>query len=91
MPVPHQGARNFSHLLFMLLSSLALGVTLLPLGVEALLSYMNWLAWFPAYLVLGALQAVLVVLLYRRALDRQGGLLQRREQRILEIVGSKAE
>ena len=52
---------------------------------------MNWFTWFPAYVVLGALQAVLIGLLYRRGLDWQGGLLQRREQRILEIVGSKAE
>ena len=91
MPVPHQGARSFSHLLFMLLASAAVGLTLLPLAVEALLSYMNWFAWFPAYVVLGALQAVLMVLVYRRGLDWQGGLLQRREQRILEIVGTKAE
>jgi hypothetical protein len=31
------------------------------------------------------------VWLYRLALDWEGSLLQRREQRILEIVGSRAE
>jgi hypothetical protein len=91
MPVPHQGARNFSHLLFMILASLAVGLTLFPLGVEALFSYMNWFAGFPAYLVLGVLQVIVTVLLYRRAIDWQGSLLHQREQRVLGIVAAKAE
>jgi ABC-2 type transport system permease protein len=91
MPAPRQGIRNFGHLLFMLIAPPVLGLTLLPLGAEALFSYMNWFAGFPAYLVLGIVQAVGTVLLYRRLLDWQGALLQRREQRILEIVGSKSK
>ena len=91
MPVPHQGIRSYYPLLFMPVVLLPLGLTLIPLGIEALLWAMNRFAWFPAYLVLGAVQAVLTVGLYRIVLDWEAGLLQRREQWILDIVGSKAE
>jgi len=91
MPVPHQGIRSFYPLVFMLAVFPPLGLTLVPLGAEALLSAMDWLAWFPAYLVFGVVQVVVTVWLYRRVLDWEGGLLQRREQQILDIVGSKAE
>jgi hypothetical protein len=92
MPIPHQGLRNFYPLGFILaVAPSLLGLTLLPLGIEALFSLMNWLAWFPAYLVLGLAQAVVTVWLYRVALDWEGSLLQRREQQILDIVGAKAE
>jgi ABC-2 type transport system permease protein len=91
MPVPNQGMRNFGHIALMLLSPLTLTLTLIPLGAEALFSYMNWFPGLPAYVVLGGFQLVVIVLLYRRIVDWEGGLLQRREQRILEIVGSKSE
>jgi hypothetical protein len=91
MPAGHQGIRSFGPFLLMVVSPVLLGLTLLPLGVEALLSLMNWFAWFPAYLVFGAVQAVAMIWLYRLVLDWEGGLLQRREPEILEIVGSRIE
>jgi ABC-2 type transport system permease protein len=89
MPAPHQGLRSFYPLAFMPVVFLPLGLTQIPLGIEALLSAMNWFVWFPAYLVFSVVQAVVAVWLYRRVLDWEGGLLQRREQQILDIVGSK--
>jgi len=91
MPVPYQGLRSFGHFLFLLCGSLALSLTLLPLGVAALLQYMNWIINVPVYLVLNAVQLVLIALLYPMVLNWEGGLLQRREQQILEIVGAKSE
>ncbi len=91
MPAGHQGIRSFAPLLFMVVVPMLLGLTLIPLGIEALLSVMNWFAWFPAYLVFGAVQAVVMIWLYRRVLDWEGGLLQRREPQILDIVGSRIE
>jgi ABC-2 type transport system permease protein len=91
MPVPHQGVRSFGPLLLMVVSPFAIGLTLMPWAAEALFYYLNWFQWFPAYLVLGAIQGVVIVLLYRWLLDWQGGLLQRRERTILEIVAAKAK
>ena len=89
MPAPHQGLRSFYPLAFMLVVFLPLGLTLIPLGIEALLVGMDWLPWFPAYLVFGVVQAIVAVWVYRLVLDWEGVLLQRREQQILDIVGSK--
>jgi ABC-2 type transport system permease protein len=91
MPAPNQGIRSFYPVIFMLLVSALLAVTLIPLGIEALFSVMNWYPGFPAYLVFGVIQAIVAVWLYRRVLDWEGGLLQRREQQILEVVGTRAE
>ena len=90
MPNPHQGLRNFYPLLFMLLVPIPLALTLIPLGLEALFWAMNWFPSFPAYLVFGALQAVVAVWLYRIALEWEGDLMQRREQQILEIVATRS-
>ena len=70
----------------MLVVPVPIGFTLIPLGVEALFTFTKWAAWFPAFLVLSVIQAVVVLWLYRVALNWQGGLLQRREKKILEIV-----
>jgi len=86
MPVPHQGLRQFGHVLFVVVTPLAVGLTLWPLGLEALFSYLNWFDGFPAYLVFGAVQAVVVLPLYRRVVEWEAGLLQRREQNVLAIV-----
>jgi hypothetical protein len=90
MPARHQGLRSFYPLIFMLLIPVPLGLTFLPLGVEALLS-LTETSRFPAYLALGLVQALATVALYRVAVRWQGGLLQDREQEILEIVAARAE
>jgi hypothetical protein len=91
MPARHQGIRSFLPLVFMLVTPLLFALTLIPLGIEALLSAADWFTWFPAYLVFGVVQTFVTVWVYRRVLDWEGDVLQRREQRILEIVGSRAE
>jgi hypothetical protein len=45
----------------------------------------------PWYLLISAGQLAMVAWLYRRALPRQGQLLQKREKKILEVVTSAAE
>ncbi len=90
-PASHQGARVLFQVVFMFVVPVLIGFTLIPLGVEALFAFMKWAVWFPAFLVLGMVQVVVMLGLYRVAIDWQGGLLQRREQKILEIVSSKAE
>jgi hypothetical protein len=89
MPAPNQGIRQVYPLVFMVLIPIPLGLTLLPLGIESLLVLTGRLPWFPAYLVLGAVQAVVAVWLYRIVLDWQGELLHRRERQILDIVSSR--
>jgi ABC-2 type transport system permease protein len=89
MPAPHQGLRGILPLLFMLGVSIPLGLTLFPLAIEALLRYANWFAWFPAYLVVGVVQAIVMLWVYRAGLDWEGRLLQRRERQILDIVAAR--
>jgi hypothetical protein len=91
MPAPHQGLRMLCPLAFMAIAPIPLGLTLIPLGIEALLSRVAGIAWFPAFLVFGAAQAAISVWLYARILDAEGRLLADREKRVLEVVGSQAE
>jgi ABC-2 type transport system permease protein len=91
MPARHQGIRSLFPLVFMLVVSVALGITLIPLGIEAIFSAFNWFTGFPVYLAFGVVQVILTVWVYRLMLDWQGDLLQRRERHILEIVSSRAE
>ena len=90
-PVKPKAATILIHMAFVFLFPLALAPTLIPLGIEALLSWSESLSWFPAYLVLAILECAFVVWLYPQVLASQGELLQRRERRILEIVTTKAE
>ena len=90
-PAPHQGIRVLFQIVFMLVVPVLIGFTLIPLGVEALFAFMKWATWFPAFLVLGMVQVAVMLCLYRVALNWQGGLLQRHEKKILEIVSLKAE
>ncbi len=90
-PASHQGIRVLFQVIFVFVVPIIFSLTLIPLGVEALLVTLKRAAWFPAFLVLGMVQVVVVLWLYRVALNWQGGLLQRREQKILQVVGSKGE
>lgn len=91
MPAPHQGLRSIYPLLFMVAVTIPLSLTLLPLGIEALLVATDWYPSFPAHLIFGVVQAVVMLWLYRLVVGWEGDLLRRREQQILEIVGTKAE
>jgi ABC-2 type transport system permease protein len=90
-PAPHQGIRVLFQMVFMLVVPVLIGFTLIPLSVEALFASMKWAAWFPAFLVLGMVQVAAMLWMYPVVLKWQGDLLQRREQKILEIVSLKAE
>ncbi len=70
---------------------LVLAPTLLPLGVEFALEKLGWIKGVPICLVLSLVECVVVVYVYRLVLTWQGALLHAREQKILEIVTTKAE
>jgi ABC-2 type transport system permease protein len=77
--------------MFMFIFPLIQGLTLLPLGIEAVLKlFLGWPAIAPIYLVLSLAQCAVVILIYRFLLDLQGDLFQAREQRILEVVTNRA-
>jgi hypothetical protein len=64
---------------------------LLPLGIEFVLEQLDLLHGVPVCLLLSVLECIGVIFLYRLLLPWQGSLLQGREQKILELVASKAE
>jgi hypothetical protein len=68
---------------------LTIGPTLLPLGIETLLRLAGWPASVPTYLVLSLVQVAIVGGIYALMLELEGGLLQTREQTILESVTNK--
>lgn len=75
------------HLLFPLMVAPAF---LAPIGAW-LLSTAGWLPAGPANLLLSFLLLALALLCYRRTLPSLGGLLQRREMRILDVVTHEVE
>jgi hypothetical protein len=80
--------------MFMILFPLTQAPTLLPLGIEALLVYRypdaGWITAVPICLVGTLVECAAVVAVYRFSLNWQGGLLQEREQKILERVTNRA-
>lgn len=64
-------------------------VTLLPLGVEALLWSLGRPTNIPVFLILSLVEVAVIVLLYRASLTWLGGRLQAREQAILEVVTNR--
>ena len=91
MPAPHQGFQTLCQMVFMLLLPIPIGLSLIPLGLEALLSSMGWITWFPVFLILNLVQTIFVMWVYRNSLKWQGILLQQNEQKILETVSAKGE
>jgi len=90
-PVKPKAATVLIHMAFIFLFPLALTPTLIPLGIEFLLSWFGTMAWFPAYLIFAILECATAIWLYPILLSREGELLESREKRILEIVTTKAE
>jgi hypothetical protein len=90
-PANPKGIPLLLHLVFVFLFPLALVPTLLPLGAEFVLARLGWVQGAPICLVLSLVECVAVVYLYRLVLTWQGDVLHAREQRILEIVTTKAE
>ena len=90
-PVKPKAATILIHVLFVFIFPLALAPTLIPLGIEFLLSISQTLPWFPVYMVLAIGECALVLWLYPLALKSQGEFLERRERRILEVVTTRSE
>jgi len=90
-PVKPKATTLLIHTAFIFIFPLALSPTLIPLGIEALLSFSGSATWFPAYLILAVSECALMLWLYPRILSSEGDLLERRERRILEVVTTKAE
>lgn len=90
---PHKptGSIILLHLAFFFLFPIALAPTLIPLGIEYALSAWGWPTPVPIYLLLAIVELIVVGLLYPAIVDSQGSLLQRREQRILEVVTRRVE
>jgi ABC-2 type transport system permease protein len=76
--------------MFTFLFPLTQAVTLLPLGIEALLKFLGWTRGAPIYLVLSLAECAVIVILYHFSLVWLGGLFQAREQGILESVTDRA-
>ena len=90
-PVKPKATTILIHMLFVFTFPVGLAPTLIPLGIEFLLSLSQTMPWFPVYMVLAIVECALVLWLYPMALKSQGEFLQRRERRILEIVTARTE
>ena len=91
MPAQHQGLRMLFQVLFIFIMPFPIGCTMIPLGIEMLCSFTGFLKGYPIFLILGIIQAALVLWLYHRSLSSLGMLLQKHEQKILEVVSQKGE
>jgi hypothetical protein len=83
---PKLGTALLQLVMIMVLFPLTQAAMLLPLGIEAAMRFLGWAAGVPIYLVLTLAELAAVVAIYHFALLWQGGLLQAREQKILEAV-----
>jgi hypothetical protein len=72
--------------IFMVFFPLTQFPTLVPLGLEALLEQLGWTSGIPIFLLLTLAECAVLAFVYRWILVWQGGLLQRREQYILQTV-----
>jgi hypothetical protein len=80
------------HFGFMLLFPFVLLPALVPLVTELVLADLGWVRQgVPICLPLSLVECAAIVGAYRLLLPWQGGLLQAREQRILEVVTTRAE
>lgn len=64
--------------------------TFLPVALETLSEQLGWTRRTPIFLILALVESAAVILVYRWLLRWQGGLLQGREQRILDVVTKPA-
>ena len=78
-------------MLAMMLLPLALVPVLAPYGLEVLLDQFDVVKGVPIALPLSLVVLVLVGLLYRWVVRMEGALLTAREQKVLEVVTSRAE
>lgn len=74
-----------------ILLPLAMLPLFVPVGLGWMCDHFNWLPGVVVMLAGAALLALVSVLVYRRTLGPLGNLLQRREQRILQVVTQEVE
>jgi hypothetical protein len=79
------------HLLMVFVFPLVMAPTLAPLGLEALLAALDIVEGWPICLALSVVECAGLIFLFRWLIGWQGVWLQGREQRIMEIVTTKAE
>ena len=90
-PVKPKATTLLIQMAFVFMFPVALTPILIPLGIEFLLSRYGTVSWFPAYLLFMIVECALALWLYPMILNSEGQLLARREQKILEVVTTKAE
>jgi ABC-2 type transport system permease protein len=78
-------------MLVMMLLPVAVLPVLAPYGLEVLLAHLNVVEGVPISLPLSLIVLGLVALVYRLVVGWQGDWLMAREQKILEVVTSRAE
>jgi ABC-2 type transport system permease protein len=76
-------------LMFMILFPICQGITLIPLGTEAVLNAYGLAEGVPVCLLLSLAECVAVLLFYHFSLGWLGSCLQSREQKILETVTNR--
>jgi hypothetical protein len=77
-------------LMFMVLFPLTQGITLLPIGVEAITPLAGFSEAIPVYLVLALAECALIVFVYLAMLEWQASLFRARELKILDVVTDRA-
>ncbi len=90
-PANRHGFPVLMHALVAFLYPLLLGPAFVPFGVDYLLEWLVGPTAVPAGLVLALLGTTAVVALYPHVLGWQGRLLWMREQKVLDVVTSRAE
>lgn len=89
-PAQPKGLAILLQLIFMFLCPAVLGLTLLPLGIEVAAEAMGWRYGMPLDLFFSVLECAVIICIYALLLGLQGNWLQAREQRILQIVTTRA-
>ncbi len=90
-PAKPGGLVVLMQLLFMFLCPAILSLTLLPLLIELAMEEIGWRHGIPIDLLLSLVECAVIVYIYGLLLGLQGDWLQSREQRILQIVTTRAE
>jgi ABC-2 type transport system permease protein len=90
-PAKPRGLVILLQLMFMFLCPAILSLALLPFVLELAAEALGWRYGLPLDLLLSLLECVGIVYIYGLLLSLQGDWLQAREQRILQIVTTRAE
>jgi hypothetical protein len=90
-PAKPSGLAILLQLIFMFLCPAIMALTLLPLLLEWVVEQIGGLHGMPVDLLLSLLECAMIVFIYNLLLGVQGDWLQAREQRVLQIVTTRAQ